>query len=82
MKFEDPATENNNQEQAVEQSGIDQEILKNVIRAIFFETVAPKTIGDLAARIASKASEYGLQSDKLEREFMAYMSDELANSVD
>jgi hypothetical protein len=82
MKFEDPATENNKQEQTGEQSGIDQETLKNVVRAIFFDAVAPKTIGDLAVRLASKASEYGLRSDKLEREFMAYMSDELANSVD
>jgi hypothetical protein len=69
-------------ERDVEQSGIDQETLKTIVRDIFFEDIAPKTIGDLAVRISSKANEYGLQSDKLEREFMAYMGDELANSVD
>jgi hypothetical protein len=82
MAFEDPAITHNNREQPVEDSGIHQEILKKIVRDIFFDAVAPKTISDLAARISRKANEYGLSSDKLEREFMAYMGDELANSVD
>ncbi|PYP90126.1 MAG: hypothetical protein DMG65_12260 [Candidatus Angelobacter sp. Gp1-AA117] len=82
MNFEDPAIRHNNREQPAEQSGIDQETLKNVIRDIFFDAVAPKTIGELAAHITAKANEYRVPFDRLEREFMAYMSDELANSVD
>jgi hypothetical protein len=58
------------------------EELRQVVYEIFFRNTYPKTLDELKGRLQAIAEKKGVPMEKLESEFMDYMGDEMANSVD
>lgn len=60
----------------------DWDTIKDAVREIFFENQVPKSLDELKNKLQEQARSKNISPEDFEKKFMAYLGDEMANSVD